>query len=78
MPRFFFHTRDHNEFVEDLEGADFPDINAARRDAQAAAREMMAELLLRNDVVDGRRFEIANSDGDILEAVPFRSAMRSE
>ena len=78
MPRFFFHTRDHNEFVEDLEGADFPDLNAARRDAQAAAREMMAELLLRNDVVDGRRFEIANSDGDVLEVVPFRSAMRSE
>lgn len=74
MPRFFFHKRDHSEFVEELEGEEFPDLDAARRDAEAAAREMMAELLLRNDVVDGRRFEIANSEGEVW--MSYRSGRR--
>ena len=45
MPRFHFHVRDGDSLLEDLEGADFPGLDAARADAVAASREILAERI---------------------------------
>jgi hypothetical protein len=76
MARFYFHIRRGDEFVRDTEGVDFPDVEAARREGLLAAREMLAEMLLNNEIVDGQQFEIADEGGDTVATIPFRSAIR--
>jgi hypothetical protein len=45
MPRFYFHVRDGNDLIEDEEGNDLPDLDSALAEAEAAAREIMADRL---------------------------------
>jgi hypothetical protein len=40
MPRFYFSISDHGH-LEDEEGTELPDVDAARRHAYAVAREIM-------------------------------------
>ena len=52
MPRFFLHIRDGNWLVEDLDGSDLPDLDAARLGGEAQRRlGLLVVLLLRRDVV---------------------------
>ena len=37
MPRYFFHLRDDEELIRDEEGADLPDLAAARKEAALSA-----------------------------------------
>jgi len=76
--RFFFHVRDVETYEEDLEGTDLPSLEAAITEARQSAREMVAELVLQDAVVDGRLFEIANENGDILEIIKFKDVVRME
>jgi hypothetical protein len=43
MPRFFFAIRDRDGLNADPEGTDLADLEAARTDALAAARETLGE-----------------------------------
>jgi hypothetical protein len=45
MPLFYFHIRDRTAFIEDAEGYELPDMEAARHLAVKSARSMMAEDL---------------------------------
>ena len=76
MTKYFFHKRDGSELVEDEEGTDLPDLEAARNEAILAAREMMAEMVLEGKVVDGQQFEITSEDGSIADIVTFKSAIK--
>jgi len=42
VPRFYFHICNGNGFVEDGEGTELPDLDAARAQATAGARDVMA------------------------------------
>lgn len=75
MPRFFFHVRNGATLETDSDGLDFPSLESAILDARKAAREMLAEMLLSGERIDGQRFEIASSDGTVLETVVFRSVL---
>jgi hypothetical protein len=55
-----------------------PDVEAARREGLLAAREILAEMVLHNEVVDGEEFQIANDQGVLVATIPFRSAIREE
>ena len=48
MPRFYFHICDGHGFTEDEEGVELPDEAATRKQAVAAARDIMA-----NDLREG-------------------------
>lgn len=50
MPRYFIDTNDDDVFVEDDEGQDFPNVEAAREVAQAALPDMA-----RDKMPDGER-----------------------
>jgi hypothetical protein len=78
MPRYYFHIRKDGHLEEDHEGAVFPSLDDACEEALQAAREMLAEKVLANDVIDGQQFEISDEDGYLLQTVPFRSALRLE
>jgi hypothetical protein len=78
MARFYFHIRRGEELVTDEEGVDLPDVEAARREGLLAAREILAEMVLHNEVVDGEEFQIANDQGVLVATIPFRSVIREE
>jgi hypothetical protein len=76
MARFYFHVREGEIFEEDPEGSEHPSPEHARLEAEAAAREMVAEAVLREELIDGRTFEITADDGSLVAVVPFRSVIR--
>jgi hypothetical protein len=76
MPRFFFHIRAAGEIAEDTDGAELPDIAAANDEAVLAARELLADMLRRGEVVDGQEFVICDELGHEIATVPFRSVIR--
>jgi uncharacterized protein DUF6894 len=45
MTRYFFHLRTDRQLAEDEEGLELPDLDAAREEANASAREMLAEAI---------------------------------
>ncbi|WP_413708544.1 DUF6894 family protein [Rhizobium sp. Rhizsp82] len=76
--KFYFHVRDIESYDEDVEGTELSSLSAAVEEARQSAREMVAELVLQDALVDGRRFEIADETGDILETVTFKEVVRME
>ena len=78
MTQFFFHVRDGEDYLQDEEGVDLPDLDTAQHEAVLAAREMISEMVLKGQIIDGQTFEIADADGRILTVVSFKSAIRLE
>lgn len=76
MQTFYFHVRDGDALIEDPDGSDLPDLEAARAEALLAAREAVAEALRAGRAVDGRRFEIADDAGRVLASVGFRDVLK--
>ena len=78
MPRYFFHVRDTEGLSVDTEGAMLSNDECARVEAAQAAREMLAEKILKNEVVDGAEFEVVRGDGVLVAKIPLKSVMRFE
>jgi hypothetical protein len=76
MAKYYFHIREGGTFEPDIEGAEFSCHEDAHREAMSSAREMVAEAVLRDEVIDGRAFEIAVEDGTVIATVPFVSVIR--
>ena len=76
MQRYYFHVRHDETLVRDLEGAEFETLELAREEAVQAAREILAERLIKGDVIDGEIFEITLENGEIVAAIPFRDTVR--
>ncbi len=72
MPKYFFHIRTSDTFSPDDRGVDFPDVEAAKREAFTAAREMIADMVLDGDPIDGMRFEVTDESGNVVLTLPFR------
>lgn len=76
MPRYYFHIREGDKFERDPEGSDHDSPEEARQAALAAAREMVAEAALRDELIDGRMFEVADEAGTVVDIVTFQSVIR--
>lgn len=74
--RYYFHVRGHEGLALDPEGAEFETLEAAYDEAFQAAREILADRLLRGEVIDGEVFEITMENGEIAGTVPFREVVR--
>lgn len=72
MPRYFFHVRDEDRLIEDQDGSELPDLEAARTEAAAAAREILAEQIRTGKEMSGRSFEITDDTGKVLATVTLR------
>lgn len=75
MAKYYFHIRNGEEFVEDVEGIFMLDIAAVQEEAVKAAREMVADLVIRGQQIDEKRFEVEDEKGDIVLILPFRLAI---
>jgi hypothetical protein len=79
MTRFFFHVRDDaSDVSRDTEGQELPDLEAARREALNANREMLGERLLHGGSLDCRQIEIANGKGEVLAVVNVQDTLYQE
>ena len=75
MPRYFFHIKSDDDFVEDPEGVELTGDVEARQEAIDAAREILAERVLKGDVIDGHVFEVCDAKGTKLFSLPFRDVL---
>ncbi|MCJ2052132.1 DUF6894 family protein [Methylobacterium sp. J-070] len=75
MPLYFFHVRDGDRLIEDVDGSYLPSLAAACADASASARHLLAKGRSLGEVLDGRCFQISNSTGLILAVMPFKEAI---
>jgi hypothetical protein len=74
MPRYYFHVREGSRVAEDPDGGAFIDLEAARDEALATAREMLAERLKAGRVLDGQQIDICDEAGETLATLRFREA----
>lgn len=76
MPNYYFHIRSSAGLIRDPEGIELPDLDAALAEAKRSARELLADLLKEDAILDGQTFEISDADGLVLARLPFRSVLR--
>ena len=69
MPRYYFHVREGSDISRDHEGQELPNVQAARREAIAAGREILGEKLLHGGSLNSRTIEIADETGRVVDTV---------
>ena len=71
MSRFYFHLRSGDQVLADEKGSDLPNVEAARLEALAAARFIVADAIRSGHGNIPEAFVIADSEGHELETVPL-------
>ena len=75
MPRYYFHIEHEGRTILDREGIELADLDEAREEAVAAARQLISDHVLRGRAVDGRRFVITDEGGTVLTEVSFKETI---
>lgn len=78
MPRYFFNYRINGVLEQDPDGTELPNEDSAAEEAEAAAREILANKVLASELVDGDVFEITSEEGKVVRTVALRSALKLE
>jgi hypothetical protein len=72
MSRYYFHLRlVDDRIIADQDGSDLPDAATARREALAAARQMLADAIKSGSENIPEALVITDSEGRELETVPI-------
>lgn len=75
MPHFFFHVRNSEGFLEDEEGEELADLDAARAVAVTAVRSIISDES-KGGLIDLRgRIEVSDESGRPVLALPFSEAV---
>jgi hypothetical protein len=77
MPTFYFNIITTDEVIEDREGTDLPDIQAARIEAIEDARLLMSQAISLGHDVSPRSIQIIDEQGDVVLLVPFTEAFEN-
>ena len=75
MAHFYLHIHNGGGYVEDPEGQDLPDLEAARLAAIDGVRSVLSEEMRQGRVDLSGMIEIADGDGKILLILPFCDAV---
>jgi hypothetical protein len=75
MARFYFHTRRGDEIAKDCEGSKLPDLAAARKEALATAREIVADAVKSGKDRTPDTLLIADANGREVMTVAFKDAL---
>jgi hypothetical protein len=76
MPRYFFHIRHGWDLVPDEEGMEFPDLNRARVEGYASARDLAAADPCAVHDLTGYAVEVADEEGTMLSRIKVESLYR--
>lgn len=75
MSRYHFHLFTPDEYIVDDIGIELADSNRAYLEAVKGAREVSIEMLREGQSVLSCRFEVVDSQGRLIHAVPFSEAL---
>ena len=75
MPLYFFHLRDGEDVVLDLEGTELADMNAVRVLALQHARTLISEGVKEGGVPLHLSLEVRDGDGRLCWTLPFKDAV---
>jgi hypothetical protein len=75
MPLLYLHVHSKDGFVEDLEGAEFEDLRAARQEARDGIRALVADALFCGKELLVRSVDITDNEGTQLEQVTLAEAI---
>ena len=64
-----------NQVIQDPEGIDFANLEAAISEATAGARDLVAHGIMQNEDVSGQVFLIRDGNGEVVATVPFRATL---
>ena len=64
------------ELVEDDQGEDFVDIEAAKVESLASARELLADAAKKGILATSPVYLIRNAAGDVLASISFKDALK--
>jgi hypothetical protein len=76
MQRFYFNILSEAGVLEDLEGTELPDLEAARLEAIEDARQLMSDAVRIGYDIASRSVEVRNEAGAMVLLVPFSEALR--
>ena len=78
MPRFYRHMQHGDQFIEDPEGIELPDLDAARADALRGVRDLLSEAI-RKGTDDLLEDAVIITDGSRRELmrIPFSEGLPS-
>ena len=74
MPRYFFHVYD-DVIAEDEEGAELPNLAAARLKALVGARDLITEQVRHGYIVLSHWIDVVDEQGEKVLTVTFRDAI---
>jgi hypothetical protein len=69
MQRYFFHLNFLRRYIEDLEGTELPDLQAAKSEARVIIRHLAAEHLKRGEKFEMWSVRISDETNDPLTEV---------
>jgi hypothetical protein len=69
MTRYYFHIRDADGMSRDNEGTELPNLEAARREARASGRDLIADAMKSRRLVAGQMLDIADEQGVVIETL---------
>jgi len=75
MQRFYFNIRSEAGLLEDMEGTELPDLEAARVEAIEDARQLMSDAVRIGFDIASRSVEVRNEGGELVLFVPFAEAI---
>jgi len=75
MPRYFLHQRTSMGYIKDPDGSELPDLDAAREEALAGARDLWASAIREGADLTGDSFEIQDETGQPVLNVAFTDAL---
>jgi hypothetical protein len=70
-----FHIRDGEKLIHDDEGMDFPDLEAAQREAQATARDLVAQAVKSGHPIAAQVIEITDDNDALVGSVRVLSVL---
>jgi hypothetical protein len=76
MRRYFFHLNHLRECVQDPEGAEFPNLEAAKSDARQELLELAAQDIKPGALLMLWSIRICNEQGALLAEVTTNEALR--
>ena len=75
MARYFFHILDRGHRIPDEEGSDWPNLEAAKNEARASARDLAAQAIQRGESPSTICVEIHDPVGRILAALAVEEVL---